>query len=580
MALPLKKTIESIAPALRALGKDKEVADMLDKLDAIDNTPVHLLVCGEFKRGKSTFINALLNRNVCATDVDICTSVVTIIRYGEKERAVRHFGDFSNIREEEIPIEELERYTVGSAMEINNTLFIELELPLATLRDDNLTIIDTPGVGGLDPRHAAVTTHFLPRADVALLMTDVNEPMTTTELGFFHDKVKPYAKRSALIVNKADMLDPAQVEEIRLDSIQKLTATTQCAPEDVNAIAVSSAAELCPDMDLCPSNFEAMHEMIDKLVTDYRREMKEIIKADFIDLLNLAIEPLQAQLKQIEEPDVDQIPELNRRIEETKAQIQELTEPSSEFRKMLAQVSATKHGEIRIFISGKSSEVQKIFQQLLDRPEARAENGGEWIGTQLNNVLSEVAASVEVELNRIFTEIANMPQFAGMLGADSTLGNAGVDVDHVNTTVPMNKRITPLMSGAGIITIGCCYLATGPVGIMAACAVGIYVALSNMFDLGNNHIKSELTREYQPKLATAIATLNTHVETCFAKFQSEWTAAIAERAKACKNALEEAVRNVNAVKLNVKNAASEKARIQTRIAAFINARRAAAEAEL
>lgn len=70
----------------------------------------------------------------------------------------------------------------------NNTVCIEIELPLPELQK-GMTIIDTPGVGGLDPRHAALTNFFLPRADITLFMTDVNEPLTTTELDYFKNKV-------------------------------------------------------------------------------------------------------------------------------------------------------------------------------------------------------------------------------------------------------------------------------------------------------------------------------------------------------------------------------------------------------
>ena len=143
-----------------------------------------ILICGEFKRGKSSFINALIGRNLCAVDQDICTSVVSIIRYGVKERVMRNFGDFSAQQREEIPFADIEKYTVGRADEVKNTLFLEIELPLESLKN-GMVLIDTPGVGGLDPRHAFITTYFLPLADITLFMTDVNEPLTVMELDFY-----------------------------------------------------------------------------------------------------------------------------------------------------------------------------------------------------------------------------------------------------------------------------------------------------------------------------------------------------------------------------------------------------------
>ena len=55
----------------------------------------NLVVLGEFKRGKSTLINALLRRNVLPTGVISLTSVVTTIAAGDAERLRVYFSDGS-----------------------------------------------------------------------------------------------------------------------------------------------------------------------------------------------------------------------------------------------------------------------------------------------------------------------------------------------------------------------------------------------------------------------------------------------------------------------------------------------------
>ena len=103
----------------------------------------------------------------------------------------------------------MEKYTVGSASDIDNTVYVEIELPLESLKS-GLVIVDTPGVGGLDPRHATLTNFFLPRANATLFITDVNEPLSTTELDFYK-KVLTSSKHSAVIVNKADLLEAERI---------------------------------------------------------------------------------------------------------------------------------------------------------------------------------------------------------------------------------------------------------------------------------------------------------------------------------------------------------------------------------
>lgn len=259
----IKSSIDSVSAYMTQAKKGKRIAEISKKLNDLKNTATTVLVCGEFKRGKSTFINALIGRNICPTDTDICTSAVSVIKYGEKEKAIRVYGDFSNLKQEVVSFDVIERYIVGSSEEIGNTICVELELPLDELKK-GLIIIDTPGVGGLDPRHAMLTNFFLPQADVTLFMTDVNEPLTTTELKFYKEKVLQYAKHSAIIVNKADLKDKDSVEEIRKDTISKVSTYSQVDADSLDVIPVSAADCIREEDGL--GNFPKVRELISNLV--------------------------------------------------------------------------------------------------------------------------------------------------------------------------------------------------------------------------------------------------------------------------------------------------------------------------
>ena len=71
-----------------------------------DNT-YKVLVVGEAKRGKSTFVNALIGRDVLPTDVDVATSQVFNIRPSQREAYRLRFEDGS---EREISLEDLPLY--------------------------------------------------------------------------------------------------------------------------------------------------------------------------------------------------------------------------------------------------------------------------------------------------------------------------------------------------------------------------------------------------------------------------------------------------------------------------------------
>ena len=141
---------------------------------------VSVLVCGEFKRGKSSFINAFLGECICPTDPGIATSVVSIIRYGEERKVTRLHGDVKDLKAEVVPFDEIEKYAKGSSLEVDNTIMLIIELPSERL-ENGLVLMDTPGVGGLDPRHLFLTLYVMPKADVTFFVVDAGEPLSSTD---------------------------------------------------------------------------------------------------------------------------------------------------------------------------------------------------------------------------------------------------------------------------------------------------------------------------------------------------------------------------------------------------------------
>ncbi len=52
-----------------------------------------LLVLGDMKRGKSSFLNALIGENLLPSDVNPCTAILTVLRYGTEKKVIVYFND-------------------------------------------------------------------------------------------------------------------------------------------------------------------------------------------------------------------------------------------------------------------------------------------------------------------------------------------------------------------------------------------------------------------------------------------------------------------------------------------------------
>lgn len=165
-------------------------AQYIKKIQLIKNklngNNVNVMVCGEVSTGKSSFINSLLGRKICATDVSACTNVISIIRYGEEPKAVVHFlphNDGTVSPSREIALDEIQSF-VSEQENHNNgeqVHLVEVSLPNDTLKA-GLTFIDTPGLGAINKKHAIATYTASKAADVIFFLTSPLNQITASEL--------------------------------------------------------------------------------------------------------------------------------------------------------------------------------------------------------------------------------------------------------------------------------------------------------------------------------------------------------------------------------------------------------------
>ena len=562
--------IASVSSSMVQSQKGKKIAEIKKTLDTISQNPTTILVCGEFKRGKSTFVNALIGRKVCPTDTDICTSTVTCIKYGEKVKATRLYGDFSNLNTQEIDFDDIERYTVGSAEEIDNTVCIEIELPLPELQK-GMTIIDTPGVGGLDPRHAALTNFFLPRADITLFMTDVNEPLTTTELDYFKNKVLQYARYNAVIVNKADLKDEKQVEEIRQDTLNKIASYTQVESKELHILSVSSAD--CIREDVGMGNFPALRELIGRLVKNFKIESLADLRDTFSEQLGFVITPLQVQLNQIESPSLDQIKELSIKKESIDTQLKDLSDPQSSFRLSINKKMSAERENIIMWLNNECIMLANDgFNTLLHDERATCPNGGKWLGEQIKQKIDELGSEITLQLNKAFERIASYEEFDGFLRFKASKYKGQVVVKDVDLSVPIHKRVLSSTPGWGIFMMGVCLLGSGPLALAASALAGGYVGIRNNIDTATTMQEGKLRQMYQSQIQTETQNLRTYVEGRFSDFQREWIRAISNRAQEYRDSLKEAISEIQHIKQQINLAVNKKVSLENKIKPLLQAK--------
>lgn len=204
--------IDSLTEISSRRGNEK-IADNLKEIrEKLIENRFHLVVLGQFKRGKSTFINSIIGDKILPTSVVPLTSIVTMLKYGQEEQIEVIFdeGNRRVITRNELPDYVTER---GNPKNTKKVKQVEIAFPSAFLKD-GVFIIDTPGVGSTFENNTEMTYNYLPKVDAALFLLAVDPPISQSEIEFLRD-VQQYVEKIFFIQNKIDYLD----EDERLESM-------------------------------------------------------------------------------------------------------------------------------------------------------------------------------------------------------------------------------------------------------------------------------------------------------------------------------------------------------------------------
>ncbi len=170
----------------------------------------NLVVAGEFKRGKSSVINALLGEALLPAGVVPLTSVVTVIRSG-RIPAVR--VELRNGERLAIDPSAIGEYVTerGNPRNTKGVASVVIDHPSPWLAN-GVRLIDTPGIGSVYEHNTDETRKYLPQADAVLFVASVDQPVSRTELDFLRD-LRSYASKIFCLLNKTDYLRPEELKE-------------------------------------------------------------------------------------------------------------------------------------------------------------------------------------------------------------------------------------------------------------------------------------------------------------------------------------------------------------------------------
>lgn len=170
------------------LNLDKSIPLIDDVINRVENKSFSVAIVGEFKRGKSTFINALLGCDILPSDIMPCSATLNRVTYGITP-SVRVI--FKNGAEEEVAIDRLEDYVTKLTAESEDMAanvkeaIVSYPVPYC---QNNVDIIDTPGLND-ESSMDEVTLSVLPHVDAAIMVILAQAPFGNSEKKFLEEKL-------------------------------------------------------------------------------------------------------------------------------------------------------------------------------------------------------------------------------------------------------------------------------------------------------------------------------------------------------------------------------------------------------
>jgi replication fork clamp-binding protein CrfC len=226
-----------------------DIEDIQKASTNLRNGVFRLLVLGDMKRGKSTFINALIGENILPSDVNPCTAILTILRYGIEKKVTVHFNDDTEPEVIDFKIFKT-RYTIDTAeakrLEQSKKLAFPrishavVEYPLALL-EKGIEIVDSPGLNDTEARNE-LSLGYINNCHAILFVMRATQPCTLGERRYLENYLQDRGVTIFFLLNAWDQVkeslidpdDPQELEEaeLKLQRLFKANLAQYCQIEN------------------------------------------------------------------------------------------------------------------------------------------------------------------------------------------------------------------------------------------------------------------------------------------------------------------------------------------------------------
>lgn len=302
--------LQSILSSIRVVLSDFNLRSKEEAVKAdfyrLNDERFNLVVVGEFSRGKSTFVNALLGRRMLPVSKSPTTAVISKIVYGENSEYIVRYktGESKIISEDEffdikarsegdvLSLDKLKdklKSLVKYQEKLDDIDFVEIRYPLSLCKN-NVEVVDTPGTNDLNAGRVDITYKYLKKADAAILVLMATQALTKSEMEFLREQIignqvndifivingkdhcKTEDEQERIIKYVSDNLKAVVSRELKVFLVSSKQALTWRRKERGEKLPMSAAKFMPKSME--QTGFAPFEETIGKFLDDERGRVK------------------------------------------------------------------------------------------------------------------------------------------------------------------------------------------------------------------------------------------------------------------------------------------------------------------
>ncbi|WP_417326716.1 dynamin family protein [Halarcobacter sp.] len=184
-----------------------QLKSILDKQIRRSRYPMEVAITGQFSSGKSTFLNALLSRNILPTGITPVTSKVNFINYGDEYKLKITYYSGAH---EYAPIESIADFTDQRQHEMADIKYLTLYAPMDILKD--ISFVDTPGLNSQSQSDTDTTRRVLRDVGGIIWLTLIDNAGKMSEAEVLEEYMEHFKNKSLCVLNQKDKFSQDQIE--------------------------------------------------------------------------------------------------------------------------------------------------------------------------------------------------------------------------------------------------------------------------------------------------------------------------------------------------------------------------------